>query len=141
MTSEYPLHPDHQPLIEYGDLVEPNYNQQQAMQLVEKTKSMIPAMVSNAYTSLNLIQYFTTGPMETRSWTIPRGALAPEAAGAIHTDLMKTFAAAEVISFPDMAEVRDEEALKKQGKVKVQGKQYVVQDGDIIVFKTGAGKK
>ena len=141
MSEAYPLHPEHQPLVVYGDLVEPNYIQAQAMELVEKSKSMIPVMVSNAYSALNLIQYFTCGPMETRSWSIPRGALGPEAAGVIHSDFEKTYVAAEVIAYSDMMEHKDEEALKKLGKVKTQGKNYLVQDGDIIVFKTGTAKK
>jgi obg-like ATPase 1 len=141
MSEEYPLHSEHQPLIDYGDFIEPNSIQDQANELVAKSKSMIPAMVANAYTSLNLVQYFTTGPMETRSWSIPRGATGPEAAGVIHSDFEKNYVAAEVITYSDMTEHKDEEALKKLGKVKTQGKNYIVQDGDIIVFKTGVAKK
>lgn len=141
MIEEYPLHAEAQPLVDYGGEANPNYIQTKALELREKTKSMLPVMIASGYSSLNLIQYFTAGPQEVRSWTIPRGATAQEAAGVIHTDFFKNFVAAEVIAYADVLEHKDEEVLKKLGKVKTQGKAYIAQDGDVMVFKTGVGKK
>jgi len=79
--------------------------------------------------------YFTVGPKEARAWTIRKGAKGPEAAGAIHTDFEKGFIRAEVMSYQDYVDLKSEQAVKEAGKYRSEGKEYVVQDGDIILFR------
>ncbi|MEN8227308.1 MAG: redox-regulated ATPase YchF [Bacteroidota bacterium] len=89
-------------------------------------------LVRSAYSMLNLVSFFTIGPKEIRAWTIRRGSLAPEAAGAIHSDLQRGFIRAEVMKYEDFISLGSEEACKKQGKLSVEGKKYVVQEADIL---------
>mmetsp|Transcript_20216 Transcript_20216/g.26714 ORF Transcript_20216/g.26714 Transcript_20216/m.26714 type:complete len:396 (+) Transcript_20216:80-1267(+) len=98
-------------------------------------KSAIPRILKAGYNALQLIHYFTCGADEVKGWTIKDGWLAPQAAGVIHTDFERGFICAEVQSFEDLKELGSEEAVKKAGKLRQQGKKYVVQDGDIIFFK------
>ena len=84
---------------------------------------------------LKLQTYFTAGPKETRAWTIPVGAKAPEAAGVIHTDFQKGFIKAETIAYDDFIACDGEQGAKDKGKMRQEGKEYVVQDGDIILFR------
>lgn len=85
-----------------------------------------------AYALLNLISFFTVGGKENRAWSIPKGATAPVAAGTIHSDLERGFIRAEVIAYNDMIQYKSEVACKEAGKMRVEGKTYVVQDGDIL---------
>ncbi len=85
-----------------------------------------------AYEQLNLISFFTVGGKENRAWTIRKGMNAQQAAGAIHSDLERGFIRAEVISYNDMAELKSEQACKEKGKMRLEGKSYPVQDGDIL---------
>ena len=85
-----------------------------------------------AYKLLNLISFFTVGGKENRAWTITKGSLAPQAAGVIHSDLERGFIRAEVIKYDDMITYGSELNCKKAGKLTVEGKNYVVQDGDIL---------
>jgi GTP-binding protein YchF len=85
--------------------------------------------------TLDLISFFTVGPDEVRQWTIKAGSSAPEAAGAIHTDLQKGFIRAEVIKFNDIKDLGSEEAVKSHGKFLLKGKEYIVEDGDIITIR------
>ncbi len=87
------------------------------------------------YDLLGLITYFTTGPKETRAWTISKGSTAPEAAGAIHTDFQRGFICAETISYADFIACGGEQGAKDAGKMRQEGKDYVVQDGDVILFR------
>jgi ribosome-binding ATPase len=89
-------------------------------------------LVRSAYSMLNLISFFTAGPKEVRAWTIRRGSTAPQAAGAIHSDLERGFIRAEVIKYQDYLELGSESACREAGKLAVEGKQYVVMDGDVI---------
>ena len=82
--------------------------------------------------ALNLISFFTVGPNEVHQWTIRRGSSAPEAAGAIHTDMQKGFIRAEVIKYADLASLGSEAKVKESGKLYIKGKDYIVEDGDII---------
>ena len=84
---------------------------------------------------LNLQTYFTAGPKETRAWTIPIGAKAPQAAGVIHTDFEKGFIKAETIAYEDYISCNGEVGAKDSGKMRQEGKEYVVQDGDVILFR------
>ncbi len=84
---------------------------------------------------LGLETFFTAGPKEIRAWTIEHGTKAPQAAGVIHTDFEKGFIRAEVYRIPDLLELGSEAALKAAGKMRVEGKDYVVRDGDVMHFR------
>ena len=87
------------------------------------------------YETLGLQSYLTTGPKESRAWTIKKGATAPEAAGVIHTDFQKGFIKAEVVSFDDLVAAGSEQAAKAAGKMRLEGKDYVMHDGDVVEFR------
>lgn len=89
-------------------------------------------LIRSAYSMLNLISFFTVGPKEIRAWTIRKGALAPEAAGAIHSDLQRGFIRAEVMKYEDFVSLGSEQACKDKGKLAVEGKNYVVEEADIL---------
>ena len=91
-------------------------------------------LINATYDLLNLHTYFTAGPKEVRAWTIPKMATAPQAAGVIHTDFEKGFIKAEVIAFEDYVKYRTEAKVKEVGKMRVEGKAYVVNNGDVIHF-------
>ena len=97
--------------------------------------SMVNKIVTTGYETLHLIHFFTAGVDEVRCWTIQRGSKAPQAGGVIHSDFEKGFICAEVMSYNDFIEYGSEVAVRNAGKLKQQGKEYVVQDGDIINFK------
>ncbi len=92
-------------------------------------------LIRSAYNLLNRQTYFTAGEKEVRAWTIPVGASAPEAAGVIHTDFESGFIKAEVISFSDYIQYGSEIKVKEAGKIRVEGKEYLVKDGDVIHFR------
>lgn len=91
-------------------------------------------VIREGYALLNLITYFTTGPKETRAWTITKGTKAPGAAGVIHTDFEKGFIRAEVVSYNDFITCGSEAKAREQGKLRSEGKDYIVQDGDVVHF-------
>ena len=92
-------------------------------------------VIRAGYSLLELITFFTTGPSETRAWTIPSGAKSPEAAGAIHSDFERGFIKAETISFDDFIKFNGEHGAKEAGKMRQEGKEYEVSDGDVMHFK------
>ena len=92
-------------------------------------------MIQSGYKLLNLITYFTSGPEESRAWTVPSGSNAPRAAREIHTDFEKVFIRAEVISYNDYVTLEGEKKSKEAGKMRVEGKNYIVEDGDVIYFR------
>jgi GTP-binding protein YchF len=92
----------------------------------------VSKLVRSAYSMLNLVSFFTVGPKEIRAWTIRKGASAPEAAGAIHSDLQRGFIRAEVMKYTDFIELGSEQACKEKGKLSVEGKNYVVEEADIL---------
>jgi len=92
-------------------------------------------LIRTAYSLLNLHTYFTAGPKEVRAWTVPVGATAPQAAGVIHSDFEKGFIRAEVISFEDYQSYGSENMVRDAGKMRVEGKDYVVKDGDVMHFR------
>ncbi|SHI90629.1 redox-regulated ATPase YchF [Pseudozobellia thermophila] len=92
-------------------------------------------LIRGAYRLLNLETYFTAGVKEVRAWTIPVGATAPQAAGVIHTDFEKGFIRAEVISYDDYVAYGSEAKVKEAGKMRVEGKEYIVKDGDVMHFR------
>jgi GTP-binding protein YchF len=91
-------------------------------------------LIREAYALLGLQSYFTVGPKEARAWTIPIGATAPQAAGVIHTDFEKGFIRAETIAFEDFVELKGEAGARAAGKLRAEGKPYVVKDGDVMNF-------
>ncbi|MCZ6855432.1 MAG: redox-regulated ATPase YchF [Gammaproteobacteria bacterium] len=92
-------------------------------------------VIRAGYKLLGLQHYFTAGPKEARAWTIPMGTTAPEAAGVIHTDFEKGFIRAEVVAFRDYVDHRGEQGAKEAGKWRLEGKEYIVQDGDVMHFR------
>lgn len=99
--------------------------------------SCIPLLIQRAYETLGLITFFTTGVDETRAWTIKQGMLAPQAGGAIHSDFEQKFIRAEVISWDKLLEVGGYAKAQSKGLVRTEGKEYVVQDGDVIEIMHG----
>ncbi len=97
-------------------------------------ESGVNRLIKAAYKLLDLETYFTTGPDESRAWTYPRGIKAPQAAGIIHTDFERGFIRAEVIKYDDYVRLGSEKACREAGRIGVEGKDYVVQDGDIMHF-------
>ncbi|KAJ5995462.1 Conserved hypothetical protein CHP00092 [Penicillium waksmanii] len=104
------------------------------------TKSGLPKAITTMRTALNLSSFFTTGTDEVRQWTIRKGIKAPAAAGVIHTDFEKTFIQAIAYNYSTLRELGDEAAVKAAGKIMTKGKDYVVEDGDILLIKAGAAK-
>lgn len=98
-------------------------------------ESGVSRLIRAAYSLLNLQTYFTAGPDEVRAWTFMKGSKAPQCAGIIHTDFEKGFIRAEVIKYDDYVSLGGEQGVKEAGKMSVEGKEYVVQDGDIMHFR------
>ena len=92
-------------------------------------------LIHDAYALLGLQTYFTVGPKEARAWTIPVGVTAPQAAGVIHTDFEKGFIRAETIAYPDYVALKGETGAREAGKMRLEGKEYVVKDGDVMHFR------
>ena len=103
-------------------------------------KSALPKVIVTMRKALNLGSFFTTGTDEVRQWTIRNGTKAPQAAGVIHGDFEKTFIQAVVYNYSILKEEGDEAGVKAKGKIMTKGKEYVVEDGDIILIKAGAAK-
>ena len=97
--------------------------------------SGLDRLVEKSYDLLGLISYLTAGPKEVRAWTIKKGTRAPQAAGKIHSDFEKGFIRAEVVSYDDLLECGSQLAAKEKGLVRSEGKEYVMQDGDVVVFR------
>ena len=97
-------------------------------------ESSLMQVIRTSYRTLDLVSYFTTGPKEVRAWTIPVGCKAPQAAGVIHSDFERGFIRAEVIRFDDYARLGSEAAVRAAGVLRVEGKEYIVKDGDVIHF-------
>ena len=95
----------------------------------------VSKLIRAAYALLDLETYFTAGKKEVRAWTFHKGALAPQAAGVIHTDFEKGFIRAEVIKYNDFVHFGSELKVKEAGKLSIEGKEYVVQDGDMMNFR------
>ena len=109
--------------------------QQMFMQEMGLTKTGLDRMIATGYGLLELSTYFTAGEKETRAWTIPKNSKAPQAAGAIHSDFEKGFIRAEVYCLEDLEKYKTEAGIKEAGKLRVEGKEYIVQDGDIMHFR------
>ena len=98
-------------------------------------ESALNKLIQSAYSLLQLITYFTVGPQEVRAWTIQNGTKAPQAAGVIHTDFQRGFIKAEVIAFKDYKQYKSENGCREAGKLRIEGKEYIVQDGDVMLFR------
>ncbi|MBI2426848.1 MAG: redox-regulated ATPase YchF [Candidatus Kerfeldbacteria bacterium] len=98
-------------------------------------QSGLDRLITASYMLLNLLTFFTAGEKETRAWTITHGALAPQAAGVIHTDFEKGFIRAEVVSYEDMLAAGSWNAAKEAGRLHIEGKEYVMHDGDVVHFR------
>ncbi|WP_027063434.1 redox-regulated ATPase YchF [Mesoplasma seiffertii] len=99
------------------------------------SQSGLDSLIQAAYATLGLQTYFTAGPQEARSWQFPKGATAPQCAGIIHTDFEKGFIKADIYHINDLLECGTEKAVKESGKMRLEGKQYIMQDGDVCFFK------
>lgn len=118
---------------ELGDL-----NEEEAYEYLKELglkETGLNALIRTAYETLGLITYFTTGPKEAHAWTINKGYLAPQAAGVIHTDFEKGFIKAEVINWQKLLEAGSEVKAKELGLLRIEGKEYLVQDGDTMHFR------
>ncbi|MCQ2792757.1 MAG: redox-regulated ATPase YchF [Bacilli bacterium] len=102
---------------------------------LKQTESGLDKLVKACYKLLNLSTFFTVGEDECRAWTFKNGMLAPDCAGIIHTDFKKGFIKAEVYSYEDFEKLGSEQAIKESGKLRIEGKEYVFKDGDIVFFK------
>jgi hypothetical protein len=100
-----------------------------------QTESGLDQLARIGFTTLGLQTYLTAGPKETRAWTIPKGAKAPQAAGVIHTDFEKGFIKAEIIGYDDLVETGSIAEARAKGKARIEGKEYVMQDGDVVEFR------
>ena len=98
-------------------------------------KSGLDRLITAGYSLLGLISYLTAGVKEVRAWTITKGTKAPGAAGKIHSDFEKGFIRAEVVTYDDLTRLGSYNAAKEQGLVRSEGKEYVVKDGDVILFR------
>jgi GTP-binding protein YchF len=105
------------------------------LQSVGQTESGLHALARVGFDTLGLQTYLTAGPKESRAWTIRKGATAPEAAGVIHTDFQKGFIKAEIVSFDELVDAGSMAEAKARGKVRMEGKDYVMADGDVVEFR------
>ena len=101
------------------------------------TEPGLDQLARAGYRALGLQSFLTAGPKESRAWTIKQGATAPEAAGVIHTDFQKGFIKAQIMNYDDLVSLGSEAAVKAAGKVRLEGKDYVMQPGDVVEFRTG----
>ena len=100
-------------------------------------EEVVPDVIQKAYDTLDLISFFTTGEKESRAWTVTRGSTAPQAAGVIHSDFEKNFIRAEVVTYEKLIEAGSWSDARSNGDIRTEGKDYIIQDGDVIFFKTG----
>jgi len=112
-----------------------NEEQDEFLETLGLEEPGLTRLIHAGYTLLGLQTYFTAGPKESRAWTIREGATAPQAAGVIHGDFEKGFIRAETIAFEDYIETGGETGAKDAGKMRAEGKDYIVQDGDVLLFR------
>ena len=119
---------------EIADL-EPYEERQTFLKEIGLEESGVNRLIKSAYSLLNLETFLTAGPKEVRAWTYVKGSKAPQCAGVIHTDFERGFIRAEIIKYDDYIHYGSEAAVKEAGKMHIEGKEYVMQDGDIVVFR------
>lgn len=115
----------------------PENEAHELLESLGQKESGLNTLIRLGYESLGLISFFTTGPQETRGWTIKKGSLAPQAAGAIHGDFEAKFIKAEVVDYDDLVNCGGWTSAQEAGKVRMEGKDYEFQDGDVAVFRHG----
>lgn len=115
----------------------PPADAQEMMAALGMAQSGLDKMIVQCYSLLDLITFLTTGPQETRAWTITRGTKAPQAAAVIHTDFEKNFIRAEVIGYTDFVTYKGEVGAREAGRLRVEGKEYIMCDGDVCHFRIG----
>ena len=98
-------------------------------------KTGLNKLIREGYDLLNLDTYFTSGPEESRAWTVKKNTLAPQAAAVIHTDFERNFIRAEAVSSEDFIKYGSSEKCKENGKLRIEGKDYIVKDGDVLFFR------
>ena len=116
----------------------PESEQKEYMISLGLEKSGLERLIQKAYQMLGLISFLTAGEIEVKAWTIEKGMLAPQAAGVIHTDFEKGFIKAEVINFSDLVKCETRVKAREMGKLRLEGREYVMQDGDVVEFKVNA---
>jgi ribosome-binding ATPase len=105
------------------------------LQSMGQEESGLDLLARVGFATLGLQTYLTAGPKESRAWTIPVGATAPQAAGVIHTDFQRGFIKAEIVSFHDLVEAGSMNDARAKGRVRMEGKDYVMADGDVVEFR------
>lgn len=119
-----------------SELIElPEHEARELLEAVGQAEPGLNQLIRIGFRTLGLRTYLTAGPKEARAWTIPVGATAPEAAGVIHSDFQRGFIKAEVVSFSDLVEAGSMAEAKSRGKVRIEGKDYVMADGDVVDFR------
>jgi ribosome-binding ATPase len=113
----------------------PEAEARELLESIGVTEPGLNQLIRVGFGTLGLQTYLTAGPKETRAWTVPVGATAPEAAGVIHSDFQRGFIKAEIVSFDDLMAAGSKAAAKNAGKVRIEGKEYVMQDGDVVEFR------
>ena len=113
----------------------PEEEQAEFLQALGLGESGLNRLIAASYDLLGLISYLTAGPKETRAWTITRGMTAPQAAGKIHSDFERGFIRAEIVSYDELVENGSMAACKEKGLVRSEGKDYVMKDGDVVLFR------
>ncbi|TVR06692.1 MAG: redox-regulated ATPase YchF [Salinarimonadaceae bacterium] len=121
--------------IESEIAVLPPSEQTDYLEAVGLAEPGLNRVIRAGYELLGLVTYFTVGPKEARAWTVTKGTRAPQAAGVIHTDFEKGFIRAETIAYPDYVSLNGEGGAREAGKLRLEGKEYVVQDGDVLHFR------
>ncbi len=121
-----------------SEIVEmPEEEQEEFLRELGLEQSGLDRLITECYKKLDLITFLTTGEQETRAWTVKKGSKAPVAAGVIHTDFEKAFIRAEIITYEDFVALGGEAGAKEAGKQRIEGKEYVIQDGDVCHFRVG----
>lgn len=110
-------------------------DRQEMLDMMGRFQAGLDVLIQSGYQLLDLVSFFTTGPKETKAWTVPRDTPAPQAAGTIHSDIERGFIMAEVISYQDFVHYDGEQGAKQAAKVRQEGKHYLIQDGDVCHFK------
>ena len=110
----------------------------EAKELLESygiTETGMQRMITATYSLLGLMSFLTAGDTEVRAWTVPKNSKAPQAAGAIHTDMEKKFIRAEVVNWKDLVELNGYPGVREKGLLRLEGKEYIVKDGDVLVIR------
>ena len=105
------------------------------MQSLQIKSSGLEKFISQGFSLLNLITFFTSGEKETKAWTIIKDTAAPKAAGKIHSDIERGFISAEVIDYKNLVILGGEKKAKVSGKIRTEGKEYIIKDGDVVLFR------